>query len=390
MFNEETCERCGTCLSRCPFLQLPLEKAKEEISRMIETRTSEEILRNCAGCSYCNTICPTRSEPAGLRKEIRLKKNREEGVGSLLLITEEVPLNLMSIGFELEIEKKRENLKKYMNPPKSKEMFYIGCSLSYIYTDLVKTKLLEDLPLLGGMKYCCGGYVNSLFGQEEAKIKGKKLLKEFNKLGVEKIISFCPGCDRITRGLYPEIIEDYNIESQSIIEYLVEKYHRGELEFTNKIDKRITFHDPCPWRSLDRKIYESPRELLEIMGAEVVEMSHNREKSLCCGAPVSFRNRALAEKIANMRVSEAEEVGAEALAFICTGCVFALSKSAVEKNIEAYYITELAQKAIGEKPPHRIVEVTNQAMELMARKIVENTSLLKDKYIIKNGVVQKL
>lgn len=389
MFNEETCELCGTCLSQCPFLQLPIEKAKEEISRMIETRTSEEIIKNCAGCSYCNTICPTQSNPAGLRKEIKLRKNREQGVGSLLLISEEVPLNLMSIGLELETEEKMQNLKKYTNPPKSKSMFYIGCSLAYIYTDLAKTKLLESLPLVGGMKYCCGGYVYSLFGEEEARIKGEKLLEEFNKLGVEKLVTFCPGCDLMIRGVYPKIIEEYNIESQSIIEYLIEKYHEGELEFTNKIDQRITFHDPCPWRGLDRKIYESPRELLEIMGAEVVEMKHNREKSLCCGAPVSVKNRELAERIANKRVSEAEEAGAEAIAFICTGCVFALSKTALEKNIEAYYITELAQMAIGEKPPHRIVEVTNRSIELLGKKISQNLGLIKDKYIIKNGKIQK-
>nr|MDO8089884.1 4Fe-4S dicluster domain-containing protein [Candidatus Sigynarchaeota archaeon] len=69
MFNEENCKRCSTCLSECPFLQLPAEEAKKEISRMIETRESEKIIRNCAGCSYCNTICPTQSNPVELRKE---------------------------------------------------------------------------------------------------------------------------------------------------------------------------------------------------------------------------------------------------------------------------------------------------------------------------------
>ncbi|MEM2983693.1 MAG: (Fe-S)-binding protein [Candidatus Jordarchaeaceae archaeon] len=390
MFNEATCKQCGKCLSQCPFLEMPEQRAKEEITQMIKTRMSEQIIKNCAGCSYCNSICPTQSNPSDLRKEIKLRKNRAEGVGSLLLINEQVPLNLMSIGLELETQEKMENLKKYMNPPKSKEMFYLGCSLSYIYTHLTKTKLLSSLPLVGGMKYCCGGYLNSLFGEEEAKIWGEKLLAEFNKLGVEKLISFCPGCDRMLRDLYPKIVEGYNVESQNIVEYLVEKYHKGELKLKNNVKLRVTFHDPCPWRGLDRKIYDSPRELLEILGAEVVEMKHNREKSLCCGAPVSFRNRELAEKIANMRVSEAGEVGAEALAFVCTGCVFALSKSATGRNIEAYYITELAQMAIGEKPQHKIVEVTNQAMALLTRKIVEKPSLLKDRYIIKGGEISKI
>jgi heterodisulfide reductase subunit B len=126
------------------------------------------------------------------------------------------------------------------------------------------------------------------------------------------------------------------------------------------------------------------------MGAEVVEMKHNRKKSLCCGGTVSFRNRELAEKVADKRVSEAEKAGADAMAFICTGCVFALSKSAAEKNIEAYYITELAQMAIGEHPPHRIVEVTNRSMENLAKKVGQNLGLIKDKYLIKNGKINHL
>jgi Fe-S oxidoreductase len=390
MFNEETCERCGTCLSQCPFLEIPKEKAKDEISRMIETRTSKEIIKDCAGCLYCDTICPTQSNPSGLRKEIRLRKNYEEGVGRLPLISEENPTNLMSIGLEIETEEKERNLKEYSNPPMSSEMFYIGCSPSYLYTDLAKTTLLEGLPRVGGIKYCCGGYVYNLFGEEEAKIKGKKLHEEFDKLGIKKLITFCPGCDKMTRGVYPGIVEGYDIESQTIIEYLIEQYHKGEIRFTNKINKRIAFHDPCPWRALDRKIYDTPRELLEIMGAEVVEMKHNREKSLCCSAPVSTRNGELAAKIADKRISEAEEMNADAIAFACTGCVFALSKKAAEKNIETYYITELAQMAIGETPPHRIVEVSDRITAHLAEKIGEDLSLISDKYIIKSGEIRRL
>ncbi|MHA1363833.1 MAG: heterodisulfide reductase-related iron-sulfur binding cluster [Candidatus Freyarchaeota archaeon] len=105
-------------------------------------------------------------------------------------------------------------------------MFYIGCSLAYIYTDLADTKLLEELPMVGGMKYCCGGYVYRLFGEGEARIKGVELLEEFNRLGVERLISFCPGCDRMIRSVYPRVVERYGIESQSIIEYLIESITR--------------------------------------------------------------------------------------------------------------------------------------------------------------------
>ncbi|MFX1489676.1 MAG: 4Fe-4S dicluster domain-containing protein, partial [Promethearchaeota archaeon] len=260
-FNEQTCERCGTCLEQCPFLQLPIESAKEEISKMIETRSSQVVLKGCAGCSYCNIICPTGSRPYDLIREMRLLRSTERGIRSIGLITEEVSHNLMSIAAEIDAEKKKQDLNRYENPSKNDTAYYLGCGIPYCFPDLAKTKLFGNLPLIGGMKYCCGGYVYSSFGKNEAKIKGLELLKKFKDVGIEKLITFCPGCDSMIKGVYPSIIDDFNIEGQTIIDYLIERYHKGEFVVKNKITQRITFQDPCPWRNLDKKIYDGPREL---------------------------------------------------------------------------------------------------------------------------------
>jgi Fe-S oxidoreductase len=389
MFNEKTCQRCGTCLEQCPFLRLPVEIAKEEISKMIETRISQKIIKNCASCSYCNVICPTGSRPYELIREIRLKNYRDNGVRSIGLITDEIPHNLMSIALEIDKEKKQRELNKYENPPKSNKMFYVGCGIPYCFPDLTKTKLLGDLPLVGGMKYCCGGYVHSYFGENEARIKGLELYEKFNALGVEKLITFCPGCDAMIKGVYPSIIEGFNLKGQTIIEYFIEMYDEGKLKIKNKINKRITFQDPCPWRMLDKKIYDSPREFLEIIGAEVVEMKSNKEKSLCCGAPLIISNRSLATKMAKERISEAESVNADVIAHICTGCLTTLSKFAIEKKISSYYITELAQMAIGEIPSLKIIENAENLQNQVIKTMQENPKLIMEKFIIKNGEITR-
>ncbi len=390
MFNEQTCQRCGTCLEECPFLHLSDERAKKEIDKMIETRDSRKILKNCASCSYCNIICPTGSNPYDLIREIRLKNYSENGVRCTSIIMEEMSHNLMDIGLEIDREEKKVDLLKYEQPPKSEMMYYVGCAIPYCFPDLAKTTLLKDLPILGGMKYCCGGFVHSCFGDDESRIYGLTLNEKFKNLGVEKLITFCPGCDAMIRGVYPSIIDNFSVEGQTIIDYLIEQYHEGKLNIKNKIHERITFQDPCPWRNLDRKIYNGPREFLEIIGAEVVEMKHNKEHSLCCGAPLSIGNQSLAATIAKKRILEAESVGAEIVSHICTGCLTTLSKYATEKDIKSFYVTELAQMAIGESPSFKILENAKNLQRQVIKTISENPNILKDRYIVKSGKVNRL
>jgi Fe-S oxidoreductase len=373
----------------CPFIEMTKDQAQVEVSQMIEKLESKVVLKNCAGCSYCDIICPTQSNPSELRKEILLKKSRERGVPGLSIISEQVPWNLMSIGLEFEKEEKQKTLAAFSNPASNEEVFYLGCSLSHIYTDLAQTRLLEKLPIIGGMKYCCGGYVHNNFGKEEAAIKGRKLLKELKAIGVRRMITFCPGCDHMISGVYPEIIPEFDIKTRSIVDYLLEQQQSGQIDFIHSIDKWVTFHDSCAWRKLGPEIHENPRRLLKTMGAEVVEMKHNRRESMCCGAPLAGKNPQAAVDIAQKRVLEAKETGAEAIVISCTGC-FALSEKAAEQGMEIYNITELAQIAIGERPLHRIEEVKKQLNKNIFKVIGENPDILTKRYIIKNGEIRAL
>jgi Fe-S oxidoreductase len=175
------------------------------------------------------------------------------------------------------------------------------------------------------------------------------------------------------------------VEGQTIIDYLIEKYHNGDLTIKNKNTQRIVFQDPCPWRGLDKKIYDSPREFLEIIGAEVVEMKHNKKQSLCCGAPLIVSNPKLASKITNERTLEAVEVNAEIIAHICTGCLARLSSPASGKNIKSYYITELAQMAIGETPSFKIIGNGQRLQKQIMKTITKNPKVLTERYFATNG-----
>ena len=345
---------------------------------------------SCSGCSYCNVICPTQSNPADLINEMRLNKMVDFGLPSLAMRDEENPHNVISLSLELNREVKKKDMEKYLNPPKSETMFYLGCALPAFYPDLAKTKLLDEFPIMGGLKYCCKGMVYKMFGESEAKIIGKDLLTKFKNFEIKELITFCPDCEVMFKHDYPSIVEDWDIECRNIIEYFLEKYHKGELEIKNKVNLRVAFQDSCQWRDLDRDVYKGPREFLEIIGCTVVEMKHSKEKSLCCGSPVEGTNKPLARKIGEQNIAEAQEVQADALAFLCPGCIYTLGKFAKEKNIESYYITELAQMAIGEKVVPKIPELTYQIKGHLIKKIKENPSIVKDRYIVKDVKIKQL
>jgi Fe-S oxidoreductase len=119
-------------------------------------------------------------------------------------------------------------------------------------------------------------------------------------------------------------------------------------------------------------------------------MKHNKELSLCCGAPVTESNRQLGRKIAKTRVKEAVDVDADAITYICHGCLMGLAKFGLAKKIESYYITELVQMAIGERPYHKIVKTLDQIVNHLFKKVGENPSLRTDKYIVKDGKITQI
>jgi Fe-S oxidoreductase len=66
-------------------------------------------------------------------------------------------------------------------------------------------------------------------------------------------------------------------------ELLEELLRSGRLKPARKLSYKVTYHDPC-YLGRYNGIYEAPRNILRALGADVVEMARNRERSFCCGA----------------------------------------------------------------------------------------------------------
>jgi Fe-S oxidoreductase len=117
--------------------------------------------------------------------------------------------------------------------------------------------------------------------------------------------------------------------------------------------KKVVYHDPC-YLGKHNQIYEEPRRILEaIPGIELVEMDRNREDSLCCGGGGGRMWADFDESmhLAEIRVLEALETGAEVLATACPFCLInfedAVKVLDKEDAIAVKDISEILLEAMG-------------------------------------------
>jgi Fe-S oxidoreductase len=127
----------------------------------------------------------------------------------------------------------------------------------------------------------------------------------------------------------------------------------GALKFNGAVQKKVTYHDPC-YLGKHNGVFDEPREVLKsIPGVELVEMDRSREKSLCCeggGGRMWLEGTNPGTRLAQMRVKEALDTGAEVLATACPFCLLTLDEAVkhlnAEDKIRVLDIAEIAAQAL--------------------------------------------
>jgi Fe-S oxidoreductase/nitrate reductase gamma subunit len=81
----------------------------------------------------------------------------------------------------------------------------------------------------------------------------------------------------------------------------------GKLKFTQKLEYKVTFHDPC-YLGRYNAIFDPPRRVIQATGCEIIEMPRNRESGFCCGAGggrIWMEEIEVAERPSEARINEA-------------------------------------------------------------------------------------
>jgi Fe-S oxidoreductase len=251
-----------------------------------------------------------------------------------------------------------EEMKKKHSPgQKSKNVYFAGCTASYVERDIgiASVKLLDaagvDFTYLGEKENCCGTpmLVAGMWDVYAETIK--KNIQAVKECGADTVITSCPACDMMWRHVYPKWAKklgiEYNIASKHYSEVIAEKITSGEFKFPVNGHEpcTVTWHDSCHMGRVS-EIYDQPRQVIQsIPGVKLVEMEHNREEAHCCGSVLTLlKEPAVAAGIGLSRLDEASAVGASKVLALCPCCEFQLRVSA-DKNKSPVEVIDLAHFA---------------------------------------------
>ncbi|MEL6812312.1 MAG: (Fe-S)-binding protein [Bacteroidota bacterium] len=220
---------------------------------------------------------------------------------------------------------------EYMAQGKNPEvLFWVGCAGSF--DDRAKkitkafAKLLNnagvDFAVLGTEEGCTGDPAKRAGNEFLFQMQAMMNIQVMNGYEIKKIVTTCPHCFNTIKNEYPELGGTYEVMHHT--QFLKSLLNEGRLKVAGGKfkGKRITFHDPCYLGRANGE-YEAPRELLQKLEVELVEMKRCKTRGLCCGAGGAqmFKEPEKGNKDINIeRTEEALETQPEIIAAGCPFC----------------------------------------------------------------------
>ncbi len=234
-------------------------------------------------------------------------------------------------------------------------LFWVGCAGSFDQRAQRIVKAFAQLLQQAGVRFAVLGTEESCTG-DPAKRAGNEFLFQMqammniqllNGYEVTKIVTACPHCFNTLKNEYPALGGHYQVMHHT--ELLKTLVQEGRLTIQDGAfkGKRITFHDPC-YLGRANKVYNAPRELLEKLDADLVEMKHCKARALCCGAGGAqmFKESEKGDKEINvLRTEQALEVNPDIIATACPFCHTMITDGVKTKEketqVKVYDIAEL-------------------------------------------------
>jgi Fe-S oxidoreductase len=337
-----SCIQCGTCSGSCPLgssMEFPprkiiLQALSGDITRVVRSPS----VWMCVGCYICSLRCPREIDltdtvwPAirdwALRDGFQPPAELQTAFQNLYMygnVLGQSPRKRLKWAEGLDVPV--PDLSKDPHPVEI--LWLVGCYPSYyprnqkVSREFARllTALNIEWGVLGAKEKALGD-CDRLFGEEglfETLVETNKEL--LSRHTFDKMVMLDPHGFRALQEFYPRYGAEFPAQHYPM--FLADRLEQLRPLLKHPVEKTVTYHDNC---CVGRRCgcYDAPRAVLEaIPGLRLVEMSRNRENSLCCGGGgggmwldghiVEHGGRRLSDD----RVRMAAETGADVLAVSC-------------------------------------------------------------------------
>lgn len=313
------CYQCGTCTASC--LLSPAISVRRVVGEaQIGVIRGEDSWR-CLTCRYCEEACPRGVKIA----DVML------GARAVLYEGRTVPGRLVDGLWRIyETGNPLGSPRRATSSGLGGDVLVYSCCMNIYDRRLQRAarSLIETLSrsgvrvtyaLDGGS--CCGDLVynaGDVYYLEELA-RGNVALMERLKPTVIVVIS--PHCYNMLARVYPRYGAKPPAPVVHYTKLLAELIASGRVR-PGRLKATVTYHDPCylgRWSGL----YEEPREIIQhIDGIKLIEMEHNRGRSLCCGGGggAFWSGNLEARSVTRLRLREAIATGSQVMATACPYC----------------------------------------------------------------------
>jgi Fe-S oxidoreductase len=377
LLDAYACIQCNRCQDVCPATATgkALSPSALEINKRMELNSlrpgetsphpllsfalSPEAAWACTTCGACMEVCPVQDEPMLDIIDIRRHQVMIQGDFPAQLQSAFRGMERTSNPWGINRDKRMDwaeglNVKTIEENPQPDVLYWVGCAASYDpqsqKTARAFVQLLDHAGVnfaVLGKKECCTG--------DSARRAGNELLYQqlagqnvatLNQAKPTLIVATCPHCMNAVGKEYRQLGGNFKVMHHT--EYLETLVAQGKLR-ADAGPATVAYHDPC-YLGRHNGVYDAPRNLLNILSSEQVELGRNRENSFCCGAGgAQFwkEEETGTQKISDNRYREAQQALAggenKVLAVGCPFCKSMLDSTAARGQQDAITVKDVAE-----------------------------------------------